>query len=59
MCLENILFASKSLNDLTQFFIHGIVFPQINITMKPQALHRVTSQNIFIKQINLGRTQSL
>ena len=40
ICLENILFVSKSLTDLNprQFSIHGLVFLQINITMKPQVL---------------------
>ena len=40
ICLENILFVSKSLNNLLpSFLIHGLLFPQIN--MKPQVLHRV------------------
>ena len=45
VCLENVLFVSKFLNDLllSVFLIHGLVFPQISITMKPQFLHRVTS----------------
>ena len=44
ICLENILFVSKSLNNLSpSILIHGLVFPQTNITMKPQVLHRVTS----------------
>ena len=44
ICLENILFVSKSLNNLSpSFLIHGLVFPQINIIMKPQVLRRVTS----------------
>ena len=60
ICLENILFVSKSLNNLThQFLVHGLVLPQINITMKPQVLHRVTSQDFFIKQIYMGSIQSL
>ena len=43
-CVENILLVSKSLNNLSpSVLIHGLVFPQINITMKPQVLHRVTS----------------
>ena len=56
ICLENILFASNlSLNNLTpSFFIHGLVFPQINITMKPQVLHRY-----FIKQKDAGSIQPL
>ena len=44
ICLENILFVSKSLNNYHhQFLIHGLVFPQTNITMKPQFLHWETS----------------
>ena len=44
ICLENILFISKSLNNLSpSILIHGLVFPQINITMKPQVLLRVIS----------------
>ena len=35
------------------------LFPQINIIMKPQVLHKVTSQNFFIKQIDIGSIQSL
>ena len=57
ICLENILFISKSLNNHHQFLIHGLGFPQISITMKPQVLHRVTSQNFFIRQINMGSIQ--
>ena len=33
----------KSFNYHHQFLIHGLVFPQTNITMKPHVLHRVTS----------------
>ena len=45
ICLENILFVSKSLNNIYchQFLTRGLVFPQTNTTMKPQVLHRVTS----------------
>ena len=45
ICLENILLASKSLNNLSPstFNIHGLVFPQINIIMKSPVLYRVTS----------------
>ena len=46
ICIENILFVSKSLNNLSPS-VYGLVFPQINITMKPQVLHRVTSR-IFL-----------
>ena len=41
ICLENFLFVGKSLNH--QFLIHNLIFHQINKTMKPQVLHRVTS----------------
>ena len=47
ICLENILFVSKSLNS----------FPQISITVKPPVLHRVTSQNFFMRQIDMGSIQ--
>ena len=40
-----------------QFLIHGLVFPQISIAVKPQALQRVTSQNFFISQIDMGSIQ--
>ena len=33
--LENILFVSRSLSKLSPSIIQGLVFPQINITMKP------------------------
>ena len=56
ICLENVLFVNKSLNNLTP---SGLVFPQTNITMKPQVLHRVILQNYFIKQIDMGSIQSL
>ena len=38
ICLENILFVSKSLISHHQFLINGLVFPPINIIMKPQVL---------------------
>ena len=42
-CLENILFVSKSLNNLSLSVLNTcLVFLQININMKPQVLHRVT-----------------
>ena len=62
ICLEIVLFVRKSLiNNLTPsvFLVHVLVFPQVNITMKPQVLHRVISQNYFIKQIDMGSIQSL
>ena len=44
ICLDNILFVNKSLNNLTpSVLVHGLVFPQIIITMKPQVLHKVIS----------------
>ena len=42
ICLENILFISKSLNNSSPS-CHGLVFPQINITMKARVLLRVIS----------------
>ena len=58
ICLENILFVTKSLNNLSpSVLIHDLVFPQISISMKPQVLHRVTSWNVFIKQIDVGSIQ--
>ena len=58
ICFENILFVSKSLNNLSpSVLIHSLVFPQISITMKPQVLHRVTSQNFFIRQTDMGSIQ--
>ena len=60
ICLENILFVSKSLNNLTpSVFSTWFSFPQIKITMKHQVLHRIISQNYFIKQIDMGSIQSL
>ena len=40
-----------------KFLIHGLVFPQINITMKHQLLLRVISQNFFIRQEDMGSIQ--
>ena len=41
ICLDNILFVGSSLNILTLYVnIHGLVFAQMNITMKRQVLHR-------------------
>ena len=42
ICLENILFISKSLNNSSPS-CHGLVFPQINITMKARVLLWVIS----------------
>ena len=37
ICLKDILFFSKSVNNLTpSVLIHGLFFPRINITMKLQ-----------------------
>ena len=35
----------------------GLVFHQINITMKPQVIHMVTSSKLFIRQIDIGCIQ--
>ena len=44
ICLENILLVSKLLNNLSpSVFNKWFGFPQINIAMKPQVLHKVTS----------------
>ena len=60
ICLENILFVSKTLNNLSpSILIHGLVFPQTNITVKPQVLHRGTSSNFSIRQIDMGGIQLL
>ena len=41
ICLDNILFVGSSLNILTLYVnIHGLVFAQMNITVKRQVLHR-------------------
>ena len=34
--------------------MYGLVLPQISITMKPQVLHRVTLQNVFLKTNRYG-----
>ena len=52
ICLEYILFISKSLNNLLPS-----VFPQINITMKPQDLLRLIPQNFFIRQKDMASIQ--
>ena len=58
LCLQNILFVSISLDNLShQYLIHGLVFLQIKITMKPQVPHRVTSQNFFVWQIDMVSIQ--
>ena len=41
ICIENIFFVSKSLNNLSPPTFNDLVFPKINITMKPQVQHRV------------------
>ena len=35
--------------------MYGLVLPQISITMKPQVLHRVTLQNVFLKTNRYGK----
>ena len=58
ICLENILFVIKSLNNLSpSIFNTWLVFPQTNITMKSQVLHSRTSLNLFIRQIDMGSIQ--
>ena len=52
ICLENILFVSKSLNNLTPS-VFSIWFSFSS------DIHRVISQNYFIKQIDMGSIQSL
>ena len=52
ICLEYILFISKSLNNLLPS-----VFPQISITMKPQDLLRLIPQNFFIRQKDMASIQ--
>ena len=43
ICLANILFASKSwIIYHHQCLTHGLFFPQINIAIKPEILHKVT-----------------
>ena len=58
-CLENISFASKSLNNLSPSLLNTwfSLVPQMSITMKPQVLHRVTLQKYFIRQIDMGSMQ--
>ena len=60
MFLENILFVSNSLNNLSpSVFDTWLSFSsdQHEDFMKAQVLHRVTSQNIFIRQIDNGSIQ--
>ena len=37
--------------------MHGLVFPHINITKKPQVTHRVTSWSFLIREIDIGSIQ--
>ena len=56
ICLENMLFVRQIIYH-HQFLIHGLAFPQTNITMKSQVLHRGSSRNFFIRQIDMGSIQ--
>ena len=53
-CLENIV--SIYIIYHRKYLMLGLVFPQINI-MKPQVLHKVTSKNVFIVQIDMESIQ--
>ena len=53
--LENVLFVSKSLNNLTP----SVFSTWFSFSSDQQVLHRVISQNYFIKQIDMGSIQSL
>ena len=55
ICVENVLFVSKSLNNLTL----SVFSTWFRFTMRSQALLRVISQNYFIKQTDMGSIQSL
>ena len=55
ICLENVLFVNKSLNNLTP----SVFSTWFSFSSDPQVLRRVISQNYFIKQIDMGSTQSL
>ena len=58
ICLENILFVSKPLNNVSSsVFNTWFSFSQINITMKPQTLHRVASKRKIIWKIDMGIIQ--
>ena len=61
ICLENILFISKYLRNLSPSVFNTWFSFSVDqhITMKPQVLHRVTSQNFFIRQINMGSIPNL
>ena len=36
-----------------------LIFPHISITMTPHVLHRRTSSNLFLRQIDIGSIQQL
>ena len=59
ICLENVLFVSKSLNNLTPSVISTWYSFSSDQHIKPQVLHRVISRNYFIKQIDMGSILSL
>ena len=58
ICLEIILFVSKSLNNLTPS-VFNTWFSFSSDQHIPQVIQRVTSQNFLIKQIYMGTIQSL
>ena len=54
ICLENVLFVSKSLNNLTpSVFKHGLVFPQINYETSSSAQGNLTK--LFYKTNRYGK----
>ena len=60
ICLENVLFVSKSLNNLTPSVLSTwFSFSSDQHNYETRVLHRVISQNYFIKQIDMGSIQSL
>ena len=60
ICLENILFVSKSLNNLTpSVFTTWFSFSSDQHNYETKVLHWVNSQNYLIKQIDMGSIKSL
>ena len=57
LSLKTVTNRSFSWQNHHQFLIYGLIFPQTSLTMKPQVLHRVTSQNFFIRQIDIESIQ--
>ena len=56
ICLENILFVSKSLKNLSSsVFVTRLVFPPINIIMKTQVQHRVDLTKLSYKINRYGK----